>query len=160
MAEQGKSDSSIILDLINRFDTKIDNLAGRLEEKTDSSYKRLEEKLDYNSETLEKKINDWITRIDMGVETIKDKLNDHEVRIRNIENSKKDQFDKLINIMSKASDTGSFNVIPEKKDDSMFKKIATHPATPFLLFITIILVFISGNFEGISNIIQLFTAAK
>lgn len=160
MAENGKSDSSIMLDLINRFDTKIDNLAGRLEEKTDNGYKRLEEKLDYNSETLEKKINDWITRIDLGVESIKDKLSDHEVRIRNIENYRKDQIDKMFTVIAKASETGSFSSVPEKKEESFIKKIVTHPAAPFLFFVTLILVFISGNFEGLSNIIKLFTGAN
>ena len=164
MGEHGWTDSTVVMDVINRLDTKMDNIVDRLEVKIDSSNKRLEQKLDYNNETLEKKINDWITKIDNEFDSVKSQLNDHEVRIRNIENYRKDQIDKVFNTLTRASESGSFDGnfynSSAKKEESFIKKIFTHPIMPYFLFLTVILVFISGNFDGISELLKVIAHSK
>lgn len=165
MGEHGWTDSTVVMDVINRLDTKMDNIVDRLEVKIDSSNKRLEQKLDYNNETLEKKINDWIAKIDNDFGSVKNQLNDHEVRIKNIENYRKDQIEKVFNTITKATENGGFDGTfyagnSAKKEDSFFKKLFTHPAMPFFLFLTIILVFISGNFDGLSELLKVITHSK
>ena len=121
MGDDSKSDNTLILDRINRLETRIDNNISRLEEKNDSNYTRLEEKLDSNNTRLEEKLNEWISKFDDSFATLKDEVNDHEYRIKNIENSRKDQNDKIFNMLAKATDSGSFT-IPNKKEEAALRQ--------------------------------------
>lgn len=153
-------DSKMLLDFLNKFDTKFDNLYSKLDEKNESNYRRLEEKMDANYDTLDKKISDWITKTDTGFESLKDKVQDHEFRIRNMENARKDQIDKVFKAFGQMTDSGSFPQIkigqPKVEEDSTFKKIITNPATVYSALVLAVMMFISGNFEPIYKIIGLF----
>jgi len=159
MGEHGWTDSTVVMDVINRLDTKMDNIVDRLEGKIDSSNKRLEQKLDNNNENLEKKINDWIAKIDSDFSNVRSQINDHEVRIRNLESYRKDQIEKVFNMLSRANENGSLDgITPAKKEEPFWKKMMLHPMTLFLIFLIILFVFVSGNFAGITELIKTITA--
>ena len=150
-------DSKMLLDFLNKFDTKFDNLYSKLDEKNETNYRRLEEKMDANYDTLDKKISDWITKTDTGFENLKDKVQDHEFRIRNIENTRKDEIDKVLKTFSKLNDSGSYSALKPKTEDTVsLKKILTSPTVVYTGLAVATMMFISGNFDPIINIIKLF----
>ena len=150
-------DSKMLLDFINKFDTKFDNMYSKLDEKNETSHRRFEEKMDANYDSLDKKISDWITKTDTAFEGIKDKVQDHEFRIRNIENTRKDEIDKVLKAFGKLNDSGSFASLKPKTEEVVsFKKILTSPTVVYTGLAIAVMMFISGNFDPIINIIKLF----
>jgi exonuclease VII large subunit len=145
---QSSADMQVLFDWIKRLEDKFDTLSTKLEEKNDSNYKRLEEKMDSNYDTLEKKITEYIDSNSKNLDSVKDKLQDHEYRIRGVEATSKSTNDKIVEFLTITASER------DPKNNTFFKKFTK--TDNIVVIIVLILVFVSGKFEMISQIITSF----
>lgn len=150
-------DQKILLEFMNRLETKFDGLYSKLEERNEANYRRLEETMDANYDTLNKRLSDWISKTDNTFDGLKDKVQDHEFRIRNMESARKEQIDRIFRSFGQFSESGSFTPIkpPSPEETSAIKKLLNNPNTGYVALAIAIMIFLSGNFEPIYKIVGL-----